>query len=754
MRPKTAKHGALLCAAAGLLNAISLPVCLTLCECQPQIAQRRNNGACARGHLQSSRRNSRTQEFGSFPANILLEAIGSIDRQNESTQKYSAAAAQALNRAHIAVYPVGAGGIAPNAAMDPSRSGGDIGEPTSSLYCADCIEEAPGTSSGMKARQNTRDTERMFADATGGLAFYGSNDIRGAMKRSFDDGRYAYTIGFYPDHGQWNGKFRKIKVQVSASGAQLRYRNGYFAETEHTDSEKQGKAELQQAAMSPLNATGLGLIVNGKLSGPAADRKVELHVALDPKQLQLRNDDWYRKGVLDLYFVQRSAQGETVAAESQRIGLSLEEKQYQSSGLVLARHLTISPQASELRVLVRDADSRALGSVTVPVLELLASTPVAPGKMAVPDCTNTAPSDKFAALNCECRQSFFPGDSVNESPGFAVLVKKDGQIVFENGYGVRDLRSKIKIDAQTNFRLASFSKQFTAMAIMLLVRDGKLRYDESLSDVFPEFPGYGKQITVRNLLNHTSGLPDYQDLMDAVEKTKGQIWSAEKQIQDTGVLQLLEKESRGNFASGAKWEYSNSGYVVLGLIVAKVSGKSFGEFLHQRIFDPLKMNRTLVFEKGKNEVTNRAYGHSKKENRFVETDQSSTSATQGDGGIYSNLEDLSKWDVALREHTLLSEEDFLPAITPVKLPPGTEAKLAEDVPDSLRRHATAYGFGWFLNLQDAHPLMWHYGDTTGFKSAILRYTHDNVTVILLCNRTDLDPGALAMKAAQLAVSAN
>jgi CubicO group peptidase (beta-lactamase class C family) len=336
----------------------------------------------------------------------------------------------------------------------------------------------------------------------------------------------------------------------------------------------------------------------------------------------------------------------------------------------------------------------------------------------------------------------------NDAPGFAVLVKKDGKTVFEQGYDVRDLRNKTPIDAQTNFRLASFTKQFTAMAVMLLVRDRKLRYDQSLTDIFPEFPAYGKRITVRDLLNHTGGLPDYEDLMDAAEKSKGPIWSAEKQIQDAEVLQLLEKESHGKFAPGTKWEYSNSGYVVLGLIVAKASGKTFGDSLRDRIFTPLKMNRTLVFEKGKNEVVDRAYGHSKKDNMFVETDQSSTSATQGDGGIYSCLEDLSKWDDALRDHTLLSEEEFLPAITPAKLPPGAEAKLAEDVPDSLRGNARAYGFGWFLNLQDAHPLTWHYGDTTGFKSAILRYTRDNVTVIVLCNRTDLDPGALALRAAQ------
>jgi len=356
--------------------------------------------------------------------------------------------------------------------------------------------------------------------------------------------------------------------------------------------------------------------------------------------------------------------------------------------------------------------------------------------------------------------SVFSGLASADAPGFAVSVKKNGKIIFEKGYGVRDLRTKTAIDAQTNSRLASFTKQFTAMAVMLLVHDGKLRYDQSLTEIFPEFPAYGKTITVRNLLNHTGGLSDYEELMDAAQKRRWDIgkgdeliWSEDKQIQDAEVLQLLEKESQGKFTPGTKWEYSNSGYVVLGLIVANVSGKSFGDFLQERIFVPLKMVHTLVFEKGKNEVTNRAYGHSKKENVFIETDQSSTSATQGDGGIYSNLEDLSKWDDALRERTLLSEKEFLPAIT-AQLPPGAEAELAGDVPDSLRGHATAYGFGWFLNLQDSHPLMWHYGDTMGFKTAIFRYTRENVTVIVLCNRTDLDQGALALKAAQLFLSAN
>jgi len=350
--------------------------------------------------------------------------------------------------------------------------------------------------------------------------------------------------------------------------------------------------------------------------------------------------------------------------------------------------------------------------------------------------------------------AFFGGVIPANGPGLALLVKQNGNVVFAQGYGVRDLRGKEKIGASTNFRLASVSKQFTAMAIMLLVYDGMLRYDETLRDIFPEFPAYGKSITVRNLLNHTSGLPDYEDLMAAREKNEFQtLWSPEKQIQDAEVLQLLEKESQGKFAPGTKWEYSNSGYVVLGLIVGKRSGKPFGEFLHERIFAPLRMDHTLVFEKGKNEVSGRAFGHSRKQAALAETDQSSTSATQGDGGIYSNLEDLSKWDDALRNHTLLSPKEFASAITPAPLPPGAEQKLAEDAPASLRGRAIASGFGWFLDLHAPHPLMWHYGDTMGFKSAVLRYFHDDVTVIVLCNRTDLDPGVLALKAAHLILPA-
>ena len=346
----------------------------------------------------------------------------------------------------------------------------------------------------------------------------------------------------------------------------------------------------------------------------------------------------------------------------------------------------------------------------------------------------------------------FDGLVLPDDPGIAVLIRYGGKDSFRESYGVRDLRSKAKIDAHTNFRLASFTKQFTTVAIMLLVHEGKLRYDETLTEIFPDFAAYGKTITVRNLLNHVSGLPDYEDLMDAAEKVKGPIWSPEKQIQDAEVLELLKKEKNGKFAPGTSWSYSNSGYVVLGLVIAKVSGKPYGEFLHERIFAPLTMNHTIVFQKGRNEVVDRAFGYSKENNGFKETDQSSTSATLGDGGIYSNLEDLAKWDDALRNHALLDEKEIQLALTPVKLADGSEPRWPKEPSDDNLHPGkpVSYGFGWFLDPYQGRQRMWHTGSTMGFRTVIERFTEGaGLTVIILSNRTDLDPEKLALQVAEI-----
>jgi CubicO group peptidase (beta-lactamase class C family) len=330
------------------------------------------------------------------------------------------------------------------------------------------------------------------------------------------------------------------------------------------------------------------------------------------------------------------------------------------------------------------------------------------------------------------------------APGVAVLVVRNGKPAFRRGYGVTDLRTLHPIDAQTNFRLASFTKQFTATCIMLLVHDGKLHYDDHLTDIFPEFPAYGKSITVRNLLNHTSGLEDYGELL--MKQYPGTSPEKTPQILDAGVLKLMEQQASAQFTAGSKWEYSNSGYAVLAMIVERLSGKPFGQFLHDRIFLPLKMKNTLAYEKGKNEVPHRAYGYTKDKNAWLETDQSPTSAVLGDGGIYSSLDDLVKWDRALREHTLLSEAEMQPALTPVQ-PTDGPPKL----PDGPN---VSYGFGWFLDPYKGHRRMSHDGGTIGFRTTIQRFPDDKLTVIVLANRVDVNPQDLALKTADLYLESN
>jgi CubicO group peptidase (beta-lactamase class C family) len=188
-------------------------------------------------------------------------------------------------------------------------------------------------------------------------------------------------------------------------------------------------------------------------------------------------------------------------------------------------------------------------------------------------------------------------------------------------------------------------------------------------------------------------------------------------------------------------------------MVAKISGKPFREFLRERIFAPLKMSQTVAYEKGQNEVTTRAYGHSKEGNTWKQTDQSSTSATLGDGGIYSSLTDLAKWDEALAQHTFLSENEMQLALTPAQLTNSAQPQWPAKS-DRPQGSPVSYGFGWFLDPYRSHARMWHYGDTMGFHTYIQRFPAGRLTVIILCNRTDLDPESLALKVADTFLNAS
>ena len=321
----------------------------------------------------------------------------------------------------------------------------------------------------------------------------------------------------------------------------------------------------------------------------------------------------------------------------------------------------------------------------------------------------------------------------SSEPGAAVLVVQNGKVVFHKGYGVTDLRTRHHIDEHTNFRLASLSKQFTATAIMLLAHDRKLHYSDRLTDIFHGFPQYGKQITVRQLLTHTSGLLDYEDLMEKQDATTA---GPSRQIRDSEAYGLLATQKTAKFPPGSRWEYSNSGYCMLAMIVEKVAAQPYQQFLEERIFRPLHMDKTVAFVAGKNEVEHRAFGYTKKEGAWQETDQSPTSATLGDGGIYTSIDDLAKWDRALSEYTLLPKDEWNEAFAPTP------------VKDAAGK-SVSYGFGWFLDPYKGHERMWHYGETVGFRTSIQRFPKEKLTVVVLSNRAEAEAPELGLKVAEL-----
>lgn len=310
-------------------------------------------------------------------------------------------------------------------------------------------------------------------------------------------------------------------------------------------------------------------------------------------------------------------------------------------------------------------------------------------------------------------------------PGASVLVVENDQVVFRGTYGLADLETKEPVTGATNFRLASVSKQFTAAAIGILVKREQLSYQDRISEYLPDLPAYADPITIRQLLTHSSGLPDYEDLIaeDATE-----------QLNDADVLHLIERTTRPLFPAGSQYRYSNTGYVFLGLIAEKVTGEKFAQVLKQEIFEPLEMSRTVAYEPGFSIIEHRAYGHSKQGKDWVRRDQSITSATLGDGGIYSSIEDLARWNDELDHGRIIDTDTLRLAFTPA---------VATDDPN------VHYGFGWRISRYRDLRTLWHSGETAGFRNVIIRFPDRHLTVIVLTNRDDPEPHSTALQIADL-----
>jgi CubicO group peptidase (beta-lactamase class C family) len=308
-----------------------------------------------------------------------------------------------------------------------------------------------------------------------------------------------------------------------------------------------------------------------------------------------------------------------------------------------------------------------------------------------------------------------------EKEGFSgvILVAENGEILFEDAMGMRTYENRILLHEDDIFELASVSKQFTAMMIMMCKEKGLLNFDDKLSKyIDTPYPG----ITIRNLLTHTSGLPDYQAVMD-------EHWDKSKVAGNPDILEYLRKYApTKSFEPGDKYEYSNTGYVMLASIVEKATGKDFVDLIREWIFRPLDMISTDIRSLGeKAMVETFAAGHLKDENgNYVNANTFHASDytvwlgnRKGPGRVSSNAGDLFKWDQALYTEKLVSKETMEEAYTAFKLNDGTRSY---------------YGFGWEIKPQSPFgKMVMHTGSNPGYSTIIVRYLEENKTIIILNN---------------------
>ncbi|MCA6073806.1 serine hydrolase [Fulvivirga sedimenti] len=313
-------------------------------------------------------------------------------------------------------------------------------------------------------------------------------------------------------------------------------------------------------------------------------------------------------------------------------------------------------------------------------------------------CNTPTPQDSSIADNIDSLMNFSYENGLFNGN---ILVAQNDKIVYRNAFGYADFDKNEQLNPESSFYLASVSKQFTAMAIMILKERGQLSYEDKLSDYFPDFPDYANRITIRHMLTHTSGIPDYFRL-----------GAYEPGVKNDDVYKVLIEQEELDFEPGTQYSYSNGGYVMLSMIAEKASGEPFHEFMKTNVFTPLEMNQSLVYDLSEPAVNNRAVGY----NAAGELDDYDIFTT-GDGGIYSNLDDLFKWDQGLRDYKLVSMETMNEAFQPYILTSGDTSN---------------YGFGWGIN-QKKHFVQ-HSGGLSGYRTYIRRYLDTGNAFILLTNK--------------------
>ena len=296
------------------------------------------------------------------------------------------------------------------------------------------------------------------------------------------------------------------------------------------------------------------------------------------------------------------------------------------------------------------------------------------------------------------------------APGSAILLVKNGQVLYRRGIGLANLEHLVPLAPDMPFRLGSITKPITATAILMLVEAGELALTDPISLLLPDYPMGETPITPEHLLTHTSGIPNYTELSE---------WFAVHR-QDFSVDQLIDvfRTHPKAFAPKTRWAYSNSGYILLGAIIEKISGKSYGEFLADRIFTPLKMSDTSYESTTSRVIPHMAGGYSPGPGAYLHAEYLSYTQVHAAGGLVSTLDDLARWFTALRDGNLLAEETLRKMWTPYLLSDGTSAR---------------YGYGWWLGEWQGHRVAEHYGSLPGYAAQLLSLPDDDILVIILSN---------------------
>jgi len=357
----------------------------------------------------------------------------------------------------------------------------------------------------------------------------------------------------------------------------------------------------------------------------------------------------------------------------------------------------------------------------LPALILL----VAFASPAVAEPTTQRPAPQVVSELDRLLTARFPLDG----PGAAVVLVKGGRVIFRKGYGMANLELKAPMQPDMVFEIGSITKQFTSTAILMLVEQGKISLDDDMHKYLPDYPDKGTKISIENLLTHTSGIKSYTNDLKWMS-----MWR-----QDMTVQQIIDltKDDPLEFPPGTKWKYDNTGYILLGAIIEKVSGLSYADYIRKNIFEPLGMKHSYY---GSNSavIPGRASGYSKDGGNWVNARYLSMTQPYAAGSLMSSVDDLAIWDAAISAGKLLSKASWDHAFTPYKLANGDD---------------THYGYGWAIDAYDGHSIIRHNGGIFGYVSEVARLPIDQVFVALLTNSDghDFDTGFLATELAAVAI---